>query len=184
MTVAVVLLITGLIYFIKSFVSLWYYTEEEEEESLFLLPPDSREILASKVTTSAMYVFINGLLIYGAWKEKSILMLPCVFTHFVFVVLFAILLVMATIDLFKFDQVASGIMIMVIGGLILAFQTYCFAVVYTFYRQLEDSGCMASENLDYDKRVAIEETIINPEEGRKTYTQIEHDILQKQPQAV
>lgn len=46
-------------------------------------------------------------------------MLPCVFTHFVFVVLFAILLVMATIDLFKFDQVASGIMIMVIGGLIL-----------------------------------------------------------------
>jgi hypothetical protein len=60
---------------------------------------------------------------------------------------------------------------------------YCFAAVYTYYRQLEESGCMGPANLAYDKP-AVEETIINPEEVRKTYTQIEHDILQRQPQAV
>jgi hypothetical protein len=66
--------------------------------------------------------------------------------------------------------------------------TYLWAGVYTYYRQLEErSSDLVPQNtpqiLAYEKPPE-EETIIDPEEIRKTYTQIEHNIQQYHPQSV
>jgi hypothetical protein len=55
--------------------------------------------------------------------------------------------------------------------------------VYTYYSQLEESGSVALENLPFNTP-AVEETVLRPEEGRKTYTEIEHDTSQYQPEDV
>jgi hypothetical protein len=65
---------------------------------------------------------------------------------------------------------------------------YFWAGVYTYYRQLEETSTdlvpqTTTQILIYEKP-AEEETIINPEENRNTYTQIEHNIEQCHPQAV
>jgi hypothetical protein len=75
-----------------------------------------------------------------------------------------------------------------VTSIVSAFLTYLWAGVYTYYRQLEETNIdvvpqNTSQILTYEKPPG-EETIINPEEIRNTYTQIEHNIQQCHPQAV
>lgn len=66
--------------------------------------------------------------------------------------------------------------------------TYLWAGVYTYYRQLEDRNIdVAPQNtnqiLIYEKPQE-EEAIINPDEIKNAYTQIERNIQQGHPQSV
>jgi hypothetical protein len=64
---------------------------------------------------------------------------------------------------------------------------YLWAAVYTYYRQLTETGLPHQEgqlqNLAYVKPEE-EEGIINPEEIQKAYAKIEYNIQQNQPHAV
>jgi hypothetical protein len=63
---------------------------------------------------------------------------------------------------------------------------YLWAGVYTYYRQLTETGVLHQEgqlqNL-VDVKVEGKEDIINPEEIQEAYAKIEYNIQQKQSQA-
>jgi hypothetical protein len=64
---------------------------------------------------------------------------------------------------------------------------YLWAGVYTYYRQLTETGVLHQEgqlqNL-VDVKVEGREEIMNPEEIQEAYAKIEQNIQQKQLQAV
>ncbi|XP_023702817.1 uncharacterized protein LOC111862015 [Cryptotermes secundus] len=164
------------------------YCEEENPANASLFPTDSREVLVTRFAGYVVHGFVHGLLIYGVWNEKPVLMLPYILIQFIVIIIVIIFLFVVIIVLFREAMIGYGILTLLIGGLVTAFVAYLWAGVYTYYRQLEERKMeLAPQNttqiLVYEKPPE-EETIINPDEIRNAYTQIERNIQQGHPQAV
>nr|AGM32623.1 hypothetical protein [Coptotermes formosanus] len=100
-------------------------------------PQDTPAFLSSALIVSAIGVLVSGLLLYGAHNERPGFMLPFVILQMIGIVASALIVVGVSIFLFTVN-ILAGFLMLGIGGLCVALDSFFWVVIYSYYRKLEE----------------------------------------------
>ncbi|PSN34274.1 hypothetical protein C0J52_22121, partial [Blattella germanica] len=121
--------IAGVIYLTHS---VHYYDRYDLQEN--------PRVLQSTVGTAIAGLILDGLLIYGIHRKKPLYMLPFLVLDLIGLVIYGALILLIPILILSWNPQAwgFGLLIFVLGSALLAFFSFLWVVLYSYFRQMED----------------------------------------------
>lgn len=126
---------------------------------------ETKEFLIAMLSTAAGSTVVNVLLLYGIHKKKPVYMLP-------FLVLNLIVLVISVPIIFIAGIIAMvsnwifGLIALVIGSALMVLAAFCWIVLYSYYRQVEEEKNHNSGIVNYTYGIPSDQVQVLPEDKK------------------
>ncbi|KAJ9596642.1 hypothetical protein L9F63_012339, partial [Diploptera punctata] len=145
LVVGTIVLILDIIFFVCDSIELSAMKMKEDKEVEFEF--DNRALTITELVFTALEMITSSMLLFGAWKERAVWLLPQLILMMCDIVILSVVIVVIFI-LAAIHNVLFAFIMLLIGTLLIGFFSYVWVIFYSYYRQLEERKAVPRDSMN------------------------------------